>query len=307
VGWVKAAERACSGLAAKDVDIILASGPPFSSLLLAQRLSRRLGCPYVVDYRDLWSRNLHHPVPAAIRREASVLAGSAAVTTVSPSWSLVLDREFGVGPKLHVVSNGYDSEELAKVEPHDFGHFAIVYAGVLHPPTRVISPVMAALRRLEDGAQGGPAQWKFHYYGRNQDHVLEEAERFGVRGRVIVYGNVPRSTALAAVKGAGVAVVVTSVVESVTTEDNGMVTGKIFEAIGLGTPILLIAPTGSDATSVAETAGRARSFSANDVDGIASLLRDLIRGKSLESKNPAAFAWGNIVNGLDAVLCKAIR
>ena len=63
-------------------------------------------------------------------------------------------------------------------------------------------------------------------------------------------------------KGAGVAVVITSVVESATPEDNGMVTGKIFEAIGLGTPTLLIAPAGSDANVVAETTGLARSFTA---------------------------------------------
>ena len=153
-GWVKAAERACSDLTTNDVDVVLASGPPFSAFPLAQRLAEKLRCPYVLDYRDLWSRHLHNPAPLAVRKEASVLAGSAAVTTVSPSWGLVLDRQFGVGPKLHVVSNGYDPEELAKVEPHDFGHFAIVYTGSLWPPKRVISPVMAALRRLNESAHG---------------------------------------------------------------------------------------------------------------------------------------------------------
>ncbi len=63
-----------------------------------------------------------------------MIAGSAAVTTVSPSWARVMDRQFGVGAKLHVVSNGYDPEDLATVEAHHFGHFAIVYAGSLWPP-----------------------------------------------------------------------------------------------------------------------------------------------------------------------------
>jgi hypothetical protein len=306
VGWVKAAEEACTHLTANDVDVILASAPSFSAFTLAQRLAKKLQRPYVLDYRDLWSRNLHHPVPLAMRREASVLAGCAAVTTVSPSWGLVLDRQFGIGSKLHVVSNGYDPDQLAKVKPNDFGHFAIVYTGSLWPPKRVISPLMAALRCLNESVHRSRDGWKFHYYGKHTGHVCEEADRFGVTARVMVHGVVPRSRALEAVKGAGVAVVITSVAESATPEENGMVTGKIFEAIGLGTPTLLIAPVGSDANAVTKITGLARTFAANDRDGIASLLSDLMEGKSLEPSDPTAYSWGNLVDGFDRVLRKVV-
>jgi glycosyltransferase involved in cell wall biosynthesis len=304
VGWVGAAERACSGLRVGDVDAILASGPPFSAFTIAQRLSQRLGCPYVLDYRDLWSRNLYSPSWAAVRKEAPVIAGSAAVTTVSPSWGSVMDGQFGIGSKLHVVSNGYDAEELATVEAHDFGHFAIVYAGGLVPPKRVIAPVMVALKRLDESP---PSQWKFHYYGQEGRQVYQEAERFGLGERVIVHGRVPRSQALSAVKGAKVAVVITSVAERATPEDSGMVTAKIFEAIGLGTPILLIAPAASDARAVVEITGLARSFTASEIDGIASFLRDVMDGQSPEPKDPAAYAWQNLVGGLDRVLRQAVE
>jgi glycosyltransferase involved in cell wall biosynthesis len=303
VGWIKAAVDRCSDLNANDVDIILASGPSFSAFVIAQRLAERLRCPYVLDYRDLWSQNLHHPVPLAVRKEASVLAGGAAVTTVSRSWGLVLDRQFAIGPKVHVVSNGYDREELANITPRDFGHFAVVYTGIFYPPKRVISPVMAALRRLNDN---GARRWMFHYYGRHESHVWEAAERFRMKSSVAVHGNVPRSEALAAVKGAGVAVVITSVAKEATLEDNGMVTGKLFEAIGLGTPVLLIAPTGSDARIVAETTGLAHSFTADDLDGIAAFLGMLVDRKTLEPKEPEAYAWENLIGGLDRLLREAI-
>jgi hypothetical protein len=166
---------------------------------------------------------------------------------------------------------------------------------------------MAALRRLDERACDGHASggWKFHYFGKHGRHVWEQAERFGVTGRVIVHGQVPRSEALAAVKGAGAAVVITSVVESARNEDNGMVTGKIFEAIGLGTPTLVIAPAGSDANVVAETSGLARRFEANDKDGIAVFLEDLIKGQPLERKDPGTYAWETIIRGFDRVLREA--
>jgi hypothetical protein len=303
VGWIKVAERACSDLRAGDVDVILASGPPFSAFTVARRLSDRLGCPYVLDYRDLWTRNLYGEVPTAIRRERSVIAGSAAVTTVSSSWGSVLDTQFGVGQRLHVISNGYDAEELASIEPHDFGHFAIVYTGRFVPPKRAISPVLAALRCLDEAAHG---DWKFHYYGKDGSYVWQEAERFGVMGRVVLHGTVPRSQVLSGVKGANVAVVITSVAEHATPEDNGMVTAKIFEAIGLRTPILLIAPEASDARAVVEITGLARSFTAADAEGIVSFFRDVMDGQAPEPKDPAAYAWENLVGGLDRVLHKAI-
>jgi glycosyltransferase involved in cell wall biosynthesis len=306
VGWVRPAERTCANLTPTDVDVILASGPPFSAFSLAQRLAKRLHRPYVLDYRDPWSRNPHQRrVLPAMKREASVIAGSAAVLTVSPSWARVIDRQFQVGTKLHVVSNGYDPNHLALVRAHQFGHFAIVYTGMLYPPKRVTSPIMAALSRLEIVAPR-KRPWMFHYYGPHGLHVREEAERFGVTNKVVIHGVVPRATALEAVKGANVSVVITSVEANATLEDNGIVTGKIFEPIGLGTPVLVIAPDGSDAGVVTETTGLGRRYPASDVDGIAAFLGDLMDGTALEPKDTAAYSWGNLVSTLDGVLRDAI-
>jgi hypothetical protein len=146
----------------------------------------------------------------------------------------------------------------------------------------------------------------FHYYGAQGLHVRKEAERFGVTDNVIVHEVVPRTMALEAVKGANVAVVITSAAGNATLEDNGMVTGKIFEAIGLGTPLLVIAPDGSDADVVVKTTGLGRRYPANDVGGITSFLRDLMGGKSLEPKDPETYAWGRLVSTLDGVLRDAI-
>jgi glycosyltransferase involved in cell wall biosynthesis len=305
VGWVREAERACKSLTPTDIDIVLASGPPFSAFPLARRLANRLECPYVLDYRDLWSRHLYNPVPTAFQKEALVLAGSAAVTIVSPSWGRVLDKHFMVGHKVHTVSNGYDPEDLLAIQAHEFGHFAIVYTGTFWPPKRVVSPVMAALRRL---TQIAPAydSWKFHYYGSHGHHVLQEAERFGVTDRVIDHGLVSRVAARAAVKGAGVSLVITSVEEG-TLEDDGMVTGKIFEAIGLRTPILLIAPISSDAKSVVENTGLGRSFTAGDVGGIASFLLALMGGDRCEPQSAETYTWDKLVDVLGGVLGNAIR
>jgi hypothetical protein len=147
----------------------------------------------------------------------------------------------------------------------------------------------------------------FHYYGHHGDHVRTEAERFGVADKVVLHGVVPRASALAAVKGAVVSIVITSVEENATLEDNGMLTGKIFEPVGLGAPVIVIAPAESDAKVVVETTGLGRCYLASDVQGMASFISDLLNGEVLEPKDTSAYAWDNLVSAMDRVLCEALK
>jgi len=309
VGWIKPAERACSILGPKDVDVILASGPPFGHFRLAKQLSDRLGRPYVLDYRDPWTGDPHAICTsprATVRKEARLLEDCAAITIVSPSWGAALDQCYGVGSKLHVVPNGYDSGEMAEIKPYDFGHCAIVYAGYFYPPKRIITPLFAALKRLRESLGENSNGWHFHYYGTEETHVREEADRFGLIDRVVLHGGVPRREVLSAVKGARLAVVITSVNEQESLEDKGIVTGKIFEAIGLGTPVLMIAPSGSDAIAITETTGLVKSFSGTDIQGMASFLKDVACGQAPKPKNIEACSWTSLSKKFDAVLRKAI-
>ena len=177
IGWIKSAERACASLGPDDVDLILASGPPFASFVLAEHLSKKLARPYILDYRDPWWTEVTEMIrplqPVIDRLEARLVAGSTAITTVSPSWADDLDAKYKVKAKLHVITNGYDPEDLAHVKPHNFGHFAIVYAGIFYPPDRVVTPLLAALKRLE--MKSPTREWYFHYFGDHDRHVREEA------------------------------------------------------------------------------------------------------------------------------------
>lgn len=250
IGWVKSAERACSNLTPADVDLILATGPPFAPFKLAKRLSEKLGRPFVLDYRDPWTDNPHVTdefSPRVFREEERLLAGCAAVTIVSPSWASAMDNRFRLGSKLNVVTNGFDPESLDQVEPCVFGHRAIVYTGGFYLPKRSITPLMAALGCLKAADYGELGDWCFHYYGNDERHVRDEALRFNVIDNICLHGLVSRTEALSAVRGAHVAVVVASVLEDSPLTDTGIVPAKLYEALGMGTPLLLVAPLGSDA------------------------------------------------------------
>jgi glycosyltransferase involved in cell wall biosynthesis len=304
IGWVLEAEKACAQLSSDEVDLVLATGTPFASFALARRVARRLRRPYVLDYRDLCSDYPYperRPRQLKLETERKVLSECTAATVVSPSMVRVIASRFKLGSKLHLISNGYDAEALSKVPPHAFGHFGIVYAGSFHPPIRVATPVMAALARLKERGSA-PKEWAFHYYGPHTAHVREAAEKFGLEDRVVLHGIVSRQEALSAVRGAGMAVVIASVASTGSPAVKGVLTGKIFEAIGLKTPLWVIAPAGSDLEEVLRVAGRGRRFSGDEIEAMASYLEDAMAGRTPPPGRSEVFDWARIGADLDRLL-----
>jgi|SRR5215831_3185647 len=307
VGWIADAAKACAGLNPDDVDLILASGPPFGSFELARRLAERLERPFVLDYRDLWAGNPYAKRSARsgpIEKEKALLAASSAVIGISPSLVQSLRSQFGLTQTVKVITNGFDPEELARIPRHAFGHFAIVYTGQFYPPKSTVDPLMAALRTIDRAGSEQP-HWAFHYYGYQGEYVRSVARGFGVEHRVVIGGRVPRPAALAAVRGADIAVVISSVYEQGSLQDKGVVTGKVFEAIGLGTPLLVIAPAGSDLEEVLAVTGLGKRFAGTEIDGIAGFLRDVMNGGIPRALSAELFSWSNISHQFDHALREA--
>ena len=259
----------------------------------------------MLDYRDPWTEKTYTPSRArsrAIKEEKRLLAGCGAVTIVSPSWARVMNHRFGIGAKLHVITNGYDAEEMARVKPHDFGHFAIVYTGNFYPPKRVVTPVMAVLRKVKEITDRNGREWYFHYYGEHETHIREEASKYGVLERVVLHGHVPRAEALSAIRGAAIAVVITSIEDKITDRMAGMIPAKLFEILGLQTPALIVAPPGADIDAIVEITSQAHRFGASDVEAMKSFVLRAMSCPASESTETKGYAWDSMIAKLNDIL-----
>ena len=297
-GWISAAEQACRHLTPNDVDVILATGSPFAAFEIAGRLAIKLGRPYVLDYRDPWTVRSRRLPGRVIRREEKLLQGARAAITVSPTWANTMRDRFNLDKNIHVITNGYDPEEADRVTPHRFDHFAIVYAGTFYPPRRVVTPLMAALSQLKNHK----TVWYFHYYGRHQAHVAEEAAKYGLTDRVVQHGYVPREECLSAVRGASVALVINPANVEPTAHDLGWIPAKLFELLGLDAPLLFIGATEGDAAKIVQQSGNCGVFTAQNVGGIASFLSGLMDTQAISTSGRDAYSWTDLAITLDRVL-----
>lgn len=301
-GWRRSVLQACASVKPGDFDIILATGNPFTSFGIAERLSRQAACPYVLDYRDPWHGNPHgeRTRPWERHLERRALDGASAVTVVSPSWAKLLDENYGVASKTKVVFNGYNKDDMTSVEPIKLSDaFNIVYAGTLYPPKRVLDPIFRAFREIKERSN---IPIEFHYFGPASEIVSIEAKRWGVAKFVRTHGNVAREFALSAQRGAGMSLVVTSVLDNENISDAGIIPGKVFECLGMRVPTLIISPDGSDVRLVAEIAGGIECLPGTEPKAIADYIIRCAEGYSIPYKEPERFEWNVIGANLDKYL-----
>ena len=117
-----------------------------------------------------------------------------------------------------------------------------------------------------------------------------------------IHGQVPRAEVLSAVKGAKLAVVIASVSEEGSAEIKGWIPAKLFEAGGVGAPVLLIAPPGSDAESITESTGLVHRISGGDINGIVSFIEERMSGTELRRTDVNCITWKYLSAPLDRIL-----
>ncbi|MDA1017442.1 MAG: glycosyltransferase [Planctomycetota bacterium] len=111
-------------LAEGGFEAIVATGPPFSSFLVARKLSRETGIPYVLDYRDewdisnaLWENKRQGRLSLAIqkRQQRTVLRdASVVIATTNSSLDSLAQRcqQARSSASTEVIFNGFDPDDI---------------------------------------------------------------------------------------------------------------------------------------------------------------------------------------------------
>lgn len=278
--WRGGAVRAAVDLGrSEQVDVVLASGPPFSAMMVGVRVARTLGVPLVLDMRDGWQTNPVVKMPTAVhalisrRQERATLTAADAVECTTPA---IADeaRAFGAG-MTRVIPNGYDPDDLPGHAPDPGAPLSIVYMGKVYFGHSDPTPVFHALASL--ASESGPAAHaRLTILGSWPPTIEATARDLGIADRVTFRPYLPHREALALVASHDVGLVV--IADRPGAE--GSCPAKLYEYVGMGLPVLLVGPSyGFPPQVLAETGGGVR-VDPDDIAGIASAIRTMAGSKA---------------------------
>ena len=284
VAWARQARRAALALMQRTpFDLVFSSSPPVSAHLAAMHVARHAGVPWVADFRDLWTANPDYIAPAwrrvvDRRLEGRFLAQASGVVTVSEHLAASLAER--AGPRVPVLSipNGYDEADFAgaQAREHEPGSFCIVHAGTFYGQ-RSPQGFLNGVEQLFEREPATRARLRIRFIGNMGARFEPMLSAFGARhpGVLERTGYIAHHQALAEVLSADALLLV------IGGDDEGaagVMTGKLFEYLRAGRPILLLGATDGEAARLVREAGAGEVLGHGDPARVAALLSRWMAG-----------------------------
>lgn len=229
-------------------ELIYSSGPPHSGHVVAGRMARRLGTPWIAELRDTWAHNPYSDAPWPISvlqawHANEVLRHASACVTLTRTAEAEVKAALGL-PTI-VSYNGFNAEDFEGLDhtpPTDPERLTILHAGVIYAGRRDPVALFQALAIL------GPMRHavRVKFYHDQMEAVERRAERLGVRDCIEICAPVPRREILRRERAADVLLLC----RWADPRDDGVIPGKLFEYIGARRPILAVGSTTGEAVDI---------------------------------------------------------
>jgi glycosyltransferase involved in cell wall biosynthesis len=282
-------------LASERLAAVVSSSPPVTTHLLAARLARDLGLPWVADLRDPWvswpagSHTRAHGGDRWIARRT--LASASCLTSPSPPECAELSARHGVS--VEHVPNGFDPDDLDRASrcavTFDRRRWVVVHTGSIFPDGRDPTWFFEALTRLLAAGTLEPGDVQTVWCGRNLEIVARALRRYPhLAPAVELRGEVSYEESLAVQRAASALLLL----EDPEPSARGRLPAKIYEYLAAGRPILARAcRDGVVAALLGETgAGTVVTTVADAVPAMARLIDAWRRSRPAASVLPEVLA-----------------
>lgn len=281
-GWNMYAFRAaCKIIKEENIDHVITTSPPHSTQLIGLRIKKKFPhIKWIADLRDPWTEiyyyDMFYPTPLArqIDRyyEKTVLKKADLITTVG----YTLGKQFeaivpGIEEKIRVIHNGYDDSDFQNITPVIPERFTISFTGTIsyaYPLDGFINAVKSLLSKGADllvrftGAVSGEQQ-KQMVAALGAEHL-----------EFIPYAD--HHKAIEQMVSSSLLLLVIA-----SHKDNrSFLSGKLFEYIASGRPVLCLGPVDGDAARMLEHHNFGKCFDYFDSGGIEDFILNHIKNPS---------------------------
>lgn len=256
--WIRPAIKlGLKAIREHNVDIIFSTSGPYSSHLVARALARKTGLPWIADFRDPWTQNMHRTgIPWRERleewMERSVMEEAAVITTVTKTFAANFLQKYPQIRRMEVIYNGYDPADFVHIEEKRTDHrLAFAYTGIFYEKRnprlflQAVSELIAEGKvRKDEIVLRFAGVFDYPGYTENQDAV----RRFGLEDVVEVLGYLPHKESLSLLKSSDVLLLISDTAPG----SEAYIPGKLYEYMAVERPILAFSLDGEAAQIIRE-------------------------------------------------------
>lgn len=230
--WEKEAEKI---VVPSNYDILVSTSAPYSDHRIGLYFrSKGWNGKWIVDWRDLWTRNFVGKAFFLFRGherklEKKIHDKADYVTTVSQG--LVDTLKEITNTPIKLIYNGFDTEEFGAVvnRPRKQNEkFTIAYIGSIYGGFRDPTPLFQAVKELTEEKHITSNMMEIVFAGKmSEPEIYGMSDSYGIREYISYKGLLPREEAIEIEYDADILLFL-------GTNDKGAMTGKIFEYLYLG-------------------------------------------------------------------------
>jgi hypothetical protein len=273
--WIRPSVRFLSDyIRNHPVQALVTTGPPHSMHRIGYGLKKIFpDLPWLADFRDPWTNiDFYHElgltrVADAIhhRMERQVVQLADAVVVVSGG----MMQEFKVlKPKrLVMIPNGFDTADVEHTSVQPDQQFTVSHIGTMNA-ARNPEVVWEAIRQLCDENIFFKKDLKIQLIGKVDFSVLESIKKFGLDDKTEKTDYLPHTEAIQRQQSSQVLLLIINN----TPNAKGILTGKFFEYIASGRPVLGVGPSDGDAALVLNDTRAGKMVDYDDVDSAKQIL-----------------------------------
>lgn len=284
VGWFPfAIATGLRMIAEERPEVILATAPPYSSLLVGNALAGITRRPWVADLRDPWTQDPFArprlPVRERFERwlEGHLLCSARFVLVTTDSLANRLSSDHPDLDRRNIITirHGFDPPLVENAAYRRNERFTITHTGTFYAKRSPV-PFLGGLRKFLDTSRLDPTTVRARFMGgfdpENGRRTVSALRELGLGGVVELMGRKSHEESVRQMIRSEALLYV------LATEAEGdlIVPAKTWEYIASGRPILALVPENTEATAILKRFGRGPLVSPpDDVEGVARALSRL--------------------------------
>jgi glycosyltransferase involved in cell wall biosynthesis len=292
VGWNRyAIAKARELIRMHNIGILITTSPPHSTQLAGLQLKKEFpSLNWIADLRDPWTdifyykKMLHLPFikNRDLKLEKNVLLHADKIITVSEYIKKIFGQKIQDIEKIKVITNGFDPDDFTPLTQKPVNDaFTISYIGTLADEY----DLNGFLQVFEQIQTEGGKRFRLHFTGSiSSKWKTILTQRFS--GNIHIEGHTHHSNAIEQMQSADLLLLVIPQIE----QNQGIVTGKIFEYMASGGQIIGIGPPDGDAAHILDETQSGKMFHYDDVMGIKHFMLKAIHNQKPWKPHPHAIA-----------------